>query len=319
MSLRHSAWVLALLETAALCGWPAMARAQLKGHYIPGFTGLQNGSLPAPGISLSLPFYVYPTHTIHDDDGHALPAQPDITSSFFGLGLAWVTHARWFGGNLGGQVMPISYVKARVESGSLDVPGSFAFTDMFFQPLWLGWSRKRADYTAGWSFFTPNGKWELGGSDNAGLGMWSNDFQAGTTVRLDNRQAWTTSLLATYEIHSHKRDTDIRVGDILTFEGGTGKSFSTKVEGSPVPRLVNVGLAYYAQFKVTSDTGSGPQAGALLAGRRDRVYGAGPEASILLPKTNLFLDLRVVPEFGARNRTQGVSWVLTIGSEVKSL
>jgi hypothetical protein len=318
MTLQRSA-VVALYAAAVLCAWPAIARAQLKGHYIPGFTGLQNGSLPPPGISLSLPVYVYPTHTIKDNDGDELRAQPEITSSFVGLGLAWVTHAQVFGGNLGGQIMPISYMKSRVESGSLDVPGSFAFTDMFFQPLWLGWSHTRVDYSAGWSFFTPNGKWEPGGSDNAGLGMWSNDFQAGATVRLDDRQAWTTSALATYEIHSHKRDTDFRVGDIFTVEGGTGRSFDKKVEGSPDPQVVNVGLAYYAQFKVTSDRVGGPNGSVPSPGHKDRVYGAGPEASILLPKSGLFVDLRVVPEFGARNRTQGVTWVLSLGYDLKPL
>jgi hypothetical protein len=93
---------------------------------------------------------------------------------------------------------------------------------------------------AGYSFFAPTGKWELGGDDNAGLGMWSNLFQAGTTLHLDTKHDWTLSALGTYEIHSHKKDTDLKVGDILTVESGLGKTF-LKLEmagGKPVPTLV---------------------------------------------------------------------------------
>jgi len=294
------------------------ASAQLKGHYIPGFTGLENGSQPPPGLTLALPIYVYPTDTIKDSNGDSLAAHPNITASFFGLGLLAVTNATILGANYGFQVIPAAFVKSRIESASLDVPGSYAFTDIEVVPLWLGWHTARADFTVSWGIFLPTGKWELGGSDNSGLGMYSNDFEAGTTVHLDDRHAWTTSLLATYEIHSHKKDTELKAGDILTVEGGTGKAFYSKVEGTPIPQIVNVGVVYYGQFKVTSDTGTGPLSTRLLAGKKDRVFGAGVEANIFLPKTNLLFGLRVVPEFGARNRTQGTTFLLTAGWAFRS-
>jgi hypothetical protein len=96
------------------------------------------------------------------------------------------------------------------------VPGSFEFTDIYVSPLWLGWSTPHAEYSFTSGFFAPTGEWELGGDENTGLGMWSYDFQAGTTVHLDEKHVWSTSLLATCEIHSHKEDVDLKVGDILT-------------------------------------------------------------------------------------------------------
>jgi len=210
-------------------------------------------------------------------------------------------------------------MKSRIEGPSLDVPGSFAFSDLTFMPLWLGWHKPRADFTAGWSFFVPSGKYEAGGSDNGGLGMWSNDFQAGTTLHLDDKHAWSTSLLATYEIHSHKEDSEVKAGDILTLEGGTGKSFYKKVEGTPIPQITSVGLVYYAQFKVTADSGSNPLLDYLLAGRKDRVFGVGLEGSVFLPKPKLLLGLRIVPELGARNRTSGWTFLLTLAYQAKSL
>jgi len=293
--------------------------AQLKGHYIPGFTGLGDGSQPPPSITLALPVYVYPTDTIKDDHGNSFAAHPSITASFFGLGLLAVTNAQVLGANVGVQITPVAFMKSRIESANLDVPGSFAFTDIYVQPLWLGWHTPRADYTVGWGFFAPTGKWELGGSGNSGLGMWSNDFQAGTTVNLDDEHAWTTSLLATYEIHSHKKDTNLKAGDILTLEGGTGKAFYKKVEGTPIPQIITVGVVYYGQFKVSADTGTGPLSSALLAGHKDRVFGVGVEGNIFLPKSSLLLCLRAVPEFGAHNRSQGFTILLSAAYQLKSL
>ncbi len=308
------------MATAALLLAAGPAAAQLKGHYIPGFTGLGNGTQPPPGVSIALPVYFYPTDTIKDDNGDPLGAHPSITASFVGVGLAVVGNAKVLGGHYGFQVIPADWMKSRIEGNSLDVPGSFGFSDIYFQPLWLGWETPRADYSAGWGFFAPTGKWEAGGSDNAGLGMWSNDFQLGTTVHLDKKHEWSTAGLMTFEVHSKKSDTDLKAGSILTLEGGTGRAFYAPVQGSPIPRIINVGVVYYGQFKVGADSGTSIQPlNVALANDKDRVFGAGGEASVFLPKAKLLLDFRVVPEFGARNRTQGVTMLFTVGYQVKSL
>ena len=80
------------------------AEAQLKGHYVPGFTGLQNGSQGSPALTFVLPLFFYTTDTLKDSDGETLGAHPRINSSFLGPALFWVTNVKLFGGNLGGQV-----------------------------------------------------------------------------------------------------------------------------------------------------------------------------------------------------------------------
>jgi len=296
---------------------PSTSYAQLKGHYVPGFTGLQNGSQGPPAVTIVLPIFFYTTDTLKNDEGDTLGAHPRINSSFIGPGVLWVTNAKLLGGNLGGQILPVAFMKARIEGPSLDVPGSFNFSDIYVQPLQLGWERPRADFVAGWGVFMPTGKWELGGDENGGLGMWSNDFQAGTTVRLDNRRAWTASVLGTYEIHSKKKDVDLKAGDILTFEGGLGRSFYAKVDGTPLPRITSVGVVYYSQAKVTSDTAS--VLTPLIEGKKDHVFGIGVEASVFLPKSKFLLGVRAVPEFGAVNRTQGLTLMVTLGYQAKLL
>jgi hypothetical protein len=181
----------------------------------------------------------------------------------------------------------------------------------------LGWNKERADFKVSYGLFFPTGKWEEGGSDNTGLGQWSHLFQAGTTLRLDDRHAWSTSLLASYEIHSHKKDSDLKTGDVLTLEGGTGKAFYKKVEGTPIPQITNFGLVYYGQFKVTGD--DGPLLDSQLNVSKDQVFGVGLEASVFLPKPKLLIDLRAIPEFGAKSRTQGWAFMLTLAYQAKSL
>ena len=297
----------------------APASAQLKGHYIPGFTGLDDGTQPPPGISIALPIYAYPTDTIKNANGDTLGVSPSITASFVGLGLVVVTPTKVLGGHYGAQVIPIAFMKSRIEGNSLDVPGSFGFTDIYFQPLWLGWNTPRADYSVGYGFFAPTGKWNLGATDNAGLGMWSHDLQAGTTVHLDTKHEWSTSGLATLELHSTKKDSTLQVGNILTLEGGTGRAFYERVQGTPLPRIVNIGAVYYGQFKVSADSGSGPLLDPRLADGKDHVFAAGGEASIFLPKAKLLLDARVMAEFGAHTRTQGLTMLFSAAYQLKSL
>lgn len=306
-----------VVVVALVFGISSHAWAQLKGHYIPGFMGLESGSQPPPSVMLAVPIYFYPTDTIKDDNGDSAGAHPSIRASFTGISMLWVTKVKVLGANVGFQAVPVDWMKSRIEGPSLDVPGSFGFSDINFAPVWLGWHTPRADVTAGWSFFVPTGKWELGGTDNAGLGMWSNDFQGGTTVHLDNRHAWTTSLLATYEIHSSKSDSDIKAGDILTLEGGTGRMFMKPVAGTKIPMITNVGVVYYGQFKVTGDTGGSPLITGPLAGDKDRVFAVGGEVNVFLPKAKMLLGGRILPEFGARNRTQGTTIMITAGYKVK--
>jgi len=309
----------AVMVTSVL-GLAGDAQAQFKGHYVPGFAGLQSGSQPPPSISVFLPVYFYTTDDIRNDEGESLGANPRVNATFFGPGVAVVTNLKILGGNFGASVAPLNFIKSRIEGNSLDVPGSLAFTDMFVQPIQLGWEKTRADFVAGYSFFAPTGKWEQGGDDNAGLGMWSNLFQAGTTLDLDDKHAWTLSALGSYEVHSHKKDTDIKVGDILTVEGGLGKSFIkvAMMGGQPVPTLItSVGLAYYGQFKMTSDKAS--VSTPLLEGSKDRVYAVGLEGNVVIPKSGMVYGLRIEPEFAARNRTQGWTFLLTVAKQLKSL
>ena len=120
----------------------------------------------------------------------------------------------------------------------------------------------------------PTGKYTPGGDDNSGLGMLTNEFGAGTTLFLDADKNWGLSVMAFHEIHPDKKDTDIQAGDVLTIEGGLGRSW--------YERPLSVRVAYYAQWKMTKDSiGSLDQIAPILPSEltleRSCVYGFGPE------------------------------------------
>jgi len=113
-----------------------------------------------------------------------------------------------------------------------------------------------------------------------------------------------------FEIHSEKEDTDIEVGNILTVEGGLGRSW---YEGA-----LSVGIAYYAQWKLTEDTIEGlnrldPRLPSSLTLNRSRLYALGPEVNIpIIIKDKLIsiITARYQWEFGARSTLEGETFNL---------
>jgi len=167
----------------------------------------------------------------------------------------------------------------------------------------LGWHKERADFSAGVGIYAPTGDFEFGANDNVGLGMWTFELFGGTTVFLDRAKSWNLAAVASWETHGEKEGSDQQVGDIVTLEGGLGKSFA---EGA-----VNVGVAYFGQWKVSSDDFGSEltsDLAALLELDDHRVFGAGPEISFpIVAKQRLIASVsaRYLFDFGSRSTTEG--------------
>src|SRR6516165_6303248 len=292
------------------------SHAQYKGDDIPGFLGLQSGTQAPPGFYVGNVVWVYPTDTVKDNNGNTVGQQrAQLTSTADVILIELVTNYKILGANIGGDVA-IPFIKNRIQLNSLDVSSDFAFTDMFLSPITLGWHRKRADFTAGYNLYLPTGRYSATGTNNTGLGQYGNEFFAGTTVYLDQKKLWSAAGTFALEFHTDKRGTNINVGDMATVQGGVGRSFYRKV-GGPIPEIFNLGLDYYAQFKVTGDSGSDiPPA---LRGFKDRVFGLGPEFNVFFPKPRITVLIRYEPEFGARVRTQGQTVAFEVVWVAKSL
>jgi hypothetical protein len=309
---------LALVAAAA-----APARAQLNGENLLGDMGMKSGTQPEPGVYVANIYYRYFADAIKGPDGESVtldPTQAGSQTIHAAVPLViYVSSKKLFGANYGMMaVMPFA-------NGALEAPGlglsekaSTGPSDLYVMPVQLGWHLRRADITTGLAFFAPTGRYAAGASDNLGKGMWSYEVSGGTTLYLDQRRSFSVAATAYWETHSKKEGevrieqatlTDVKVGQLLTVEGGVGKSF---LHGA-----ASIGLAYYAQWKVTSDQMSVSPSTPLAAAPepdQHRVWGVGPEVTIPIATKKRLISLvnvRYLWETGAELKTQGQSLMVT--------
>jgi hypothetical protein len=295
--------------------------AQMKTDHLPGDAGLQSGTQAPPSIIAFIPFYNFHTSTFKNKEGNSI-GNPDLNVFFTGIGGSIVTNFKLLHGNWEATVL-VPFSSNRIDGGQLSSKSSLAFTDIYVQPVQLGWHTKQADFTAGYALYLPTGKYSLGGDDNTGLGMLTNEFSGGTTLYFDKKKEWHFSALFSYALNGAKKNTkdnDIKPGNVLTIEGGLGKTWYKPIKGSEVPMVINGGLVYYIQSKITDDKIEIPViSGYTFDLSKDHVYALGAEANILFPKTFTSLSIRWLGELGAKNRFQGNTFFITLAQFLKSL
>jgi hypothetical protein len=294
--------LLVMLLLLIISASPGVVSAQLNIPAVRGDNGLKAGSQPGPGVYVTGLVYFYNSNEVVDANGthfngviinQALPA----------AALTYVAKKKILGGHYAATaVLPLLNV-------AIDTPLSasktgLGYSDTYVQPLQLGWQKKRFDALVGYGVFIPTGRFTPGGSDNHGLGMWSHEFSAGTTVYLDKKKQWHAATNAYYNIQSHTRGTNRKAGNVLSLEGGVGRTFCTG--------LCNVGVDYYTQWKVTDDTLPAVPANFI---NKHRYYGIGPEINGVIPinaKTLAVFKVAYFRELGNRVATQGQSIIMSV-------
>jgi hypothetical protein len=314
-------------SAAALLCMAAPASAQLNGENLLGDTGVKNGTQPGPGWYVAGVYVFYDTDTIKRSDGSTLsldPSQPGRQKLHaFAPAIIYVSHAKLLGANYGFMVVP-PFANASLEAPGIGFSGELETgpADLYVLPLTLGWHLPRADVNAAAGFFAPTGRFTSGADDNIGKGMWSVELSAGTTIYLDEQKSVSVATSAFWESHTEKegseilvgntRLTGVKVGQLLTLEGGVGKSF---LQGA-----MSLGVAYYAQWKLTHDEFGGPLDPERLG--KHRVYAVGPDVTIpLATKSTLIalVNVRYFWETGSRVKTEGQSLVVTATFPVPSV
>ncbi len=221
----------------------------------------------------------------------------------------WVGDHKLLGANWGAQAT-MFFQDNSVEIADFHASQDFAMGDIFIQPLNLGWHQPRSDFMVTAGVYLPTGKYHPGGDDNSGLGMWTLELGAGSTLYFDEEKQWHASAMGYFEINSEKRGTDSRVGNILTIEGGLGRSW---YEGA-----LSAGIAYYAQWKLTSDKIRGleeidPELPHELKLEKSRLFGVGPEINfpiMIKDKLLCIVTARYQWEFDARSTLEGENFNL---------
>jgi hypothetical protein len=317
-----------LLLLGAACGLALLlavpAQAQLNGSHSLGDFGVQSGTQPAPGFYAALFYYRYSTDTIKDVDGNTVRLAPNAPGS---IGLSAVAPIAWYvsktkvlGANVGAMaVLPFANAALEAPAFQSDRPIDTGIADMLLRPIDLGWHSEHADVVAGFQVYIPTGRYTPGGSDNLGKGMWTYEPFVGATVFFDEKKTLSLATTAYWELHGNKEDSDVKVGQILTLQGGLGKSF---LGGGLI-----IGAAYYAQWKVTKDRlrefvlPGGDEIGVDFPNKH-KVFGFGPDVTLpIATKSKLYalVNIRYLWETGARVKTQGQTLVVTATFPVPSV
>lgn len=319
----------ALLAIVLLAAVPASA--QLNGSNIPGEFGVGSGTQPAPGLWLGGFYYRYYADDIRTADGSRLVLHPDQPTSAafpgFAPTIVYVSKLKLFGGTWGVLVAP-SIAQGSLEAPAFGIDREIATgpSDTYIVPLQLGWHTPQADFIASAGVWAPTGRYHAGSPNNTGRGMWSWEAAGGTTLFLDPERAWSLATVAFYETHSKKKGTTVtlgdqlslggvRVGDVLTLQGGLARELSGG--------LAHAGVAYYAQWKVTDDDFGMPVTlpdGAPVS--KHRVFGLGPDVTIPIGTKSTLVSVVTVRyfwELGAQVKTQGETLLISVSAPVPSL
>lgn len=286
------------------------SHAQLKGGHILGAMGLQAGTQPPENtLSVYVPAYIYTANCLLNGEGDNV-GNPDLTMFLTGAGASYVSDFKILGANYGATIL-LAGASNTIQGSYVDSKVNFAFTDMYVQPLQLGWHNKKADFVFSYQLYIPTGKYELGGSENSGLGMFINEVSAGTTLFFNEKKTFHFSTLASYEINGKKKDTDIKTGDIVSIEGGLGKTFYCMNAEKTAPKgIFNAGVIYYLQYKVSDD--KIPVGNFIIEPDKDHISAVGAEINYFHVGCMTSAGFRWVSEFGAVNRFQGNTFFITL-------
>jgi len=269
---------------------PVAAQPSL-GHKLPGTAGLDAGSQPEPGVYAAYRFAYYDAISLRDRDGNPIPIagfDMDAFAHVFGLG-ATLRFGRRL--HLGTTIaVPVARLKVTTNEPQATVD-QFGLADVFVEPIKVGGVWSRLDLVTSYAFYAPTRQISREG---LGAPQWAHQFSAGGTVYFDRASRVRLSALFSYNLHQRKQDIDVTRGDSVQIQGGFGGA---------VFEIVEVGLAGYALWQVRDDRGSDlPPA---LRGRRDRVFGLGPEINLLVPALRTKLGVRYMRDLGVRGRPEG--------------
>ena len=277
------------------------ARSQANVPQFRGDFGMTAGTLPSPGLRLGFFYNDYRADQINAANGDQVgTARPSIDLA--ALTASYTIPVSVLGAHWGVAAV-VPWTTVNLETVNLDFDGKWGLGDIYVQPVKLGWSVPAADFVAGLGVFMPTGRFNAGAPDNTGLGMWSYEGSAGSTVYIGSNRQGSVSTLLSYQIQSKVADTERRAGQLLTLEGGVGHSLLKDVG--------QIGLVYYAQWKTTDDHGF------ILPPPFDghtRMFGLGPEVTVPFPMPGLagIITLRYYTEFSNRVATQGDSFIISL-------
>jgi hypothetical protein len=305
------------------------ASAGQLGHYTPAYINVRDLFVPPEeGIYYVQYNYLYTTDTLKNRDGDTvgsvlvdtplgtttLTVDPEVDVFAAAPVALWVSPWKVFGArhaalvNVGFATSSIDASLHLARSGRFldqsitetlraDVGG---VSDMFVQPVWLGWSGKHYDAAAAYGFYAPTG------SDGISLEYWEHQFQAtGAWYPWEDRRM-SVMVGGTYEVGHERQDRDLTPGDRFTLNWGISQFLPLKKD---LTILAELGVRGYSQWQLDADSGSAvSQLLNVQLNAKDRIHSVGLQAGLTFPPHKASLNFGYMWEFGAEARFDG-RWV----------
>jgi hypothetical protein len=208
-------------------------------------------------------------------------------------------------GTLGGARLSMS-ATLPIANNSLtsDVQGALSggggFADSYYQPLILGWQKKRIDIRAVYGFLAPTGRFDAAANNNVGSGYWTHVASSGETFYLTANKGTAVSAFQMYEFHSTQQGTQIHPGQNVDLDYSVTQVFAVR---SGV--RLQLGLVGYEQWQTTDK--SGPTITPTQATALYRVNALGFASNVMLPERRVSVGAKYFKEFSNRSTFQGYS------------
>jgi hypothetical protein len=274
--------------------------AQVRGVYPVGMNATNSGVTPDTGITYSNLFVFFSRDEKRDSDGNVVATgrnsiMMDLNS------FVWVSKGTI--GLLGGAVFSASAtlpVANNALTSDLVGPlsGGGGFADSFYQPVILGWRKRRTDFRAIYGFLAPTGQFEPGGSNNVGSGYWTSVLSSGQTIYLTENKATALSAFEMYEFHGTQRGTMIHPGQTVNLDYSLTQAFPLRGN-----LRLQLGLVGYGQWQTTDKYG--PTITPEQAGAHYKVNGLGFAANAIFPGRKASVGVKYFHEFACRSTYQG--------------
>jgi hypothetical protein len=180
---------------------------------------------------------------------------------------------------------------------------SHGFGDLAFMPLGLSWSfDKKLDVSFMYSLYAPTGRYETGGEDNLGMGIWTHQLQV-PTYFYAMEQATAFAVIPTLELNGKVKDADARPGHRFSLEYGISQYFTSWLE---------VELMNAHNWQISDDTGDDVWwTGTQFDGRdRKNIFSAG--IGIWPVEGILNLRVKYIMDYGLRQRFKNSFWSFSL-------
>src|SRR6185503_3096064 len=152
---------------------------------------------PLPGFYVVDKFVYFLATEAKDRHGNPLPLKGlDISAFGDAFGLAFVAKPKHLPYLNFAAAIPFARIHLSIDDPVVSIDNA-GLSDIFVQPIKLGWRGDRHDVIAGYSFYAPSGKFQPKTGTGVGRGHWTHQFGVGGAYYTSKLRDSRASILAT--------------------------------------------------------------------------------------------------------------------------